>query len=66
MKNKYIVLLILLTIGMLYWFWVRPTQIRNECYKYAYSTPNLGDTEEWATATDYYYTACLRRNGLEK
>lgn len=47
-----------------YWFVIRPGQIKKECYDYAYTTPNLGDTQEWTTATNYYYEACLRRKGL--
>ena len=47
-----------------YLFFVRPGQIKKECYDYAYGTPNLGNTQEWVTATKYYYEACLRRNGL--
>jgi len=65
--NKGIVILIILSIGFIaYWFWIKPAQIRKECYQYAYGTPNNGDTNEWVTATNYYYNACLHRNGLEK
>lgn len=52
-------------LGLIYWFQLRPAQIRKECYSYAYGTPNLGDTDEWRSATNYYYDACLRRKGLE-
>ncbi len=64
MNKKYLILLALLLIVVFYWFGLRPAQIRKDCYDYAYSTPNLGDTKEWVTATDYYYTACLHRKGL--
>lgn len=60
---KFVIIAILI-IGIFYWFWVRPAQIRSECYKYAYGTPNLGNTNEWVNATEYYYNACLHRNGL--
>jgi len=67
MKDKYILLvpLFLLLAGLFYWFQIRPAQIRKDCYNYAYGTPNLGDTNEWVTATKYYYDACLSRNGLK-
>ncbi len=66
MNKKIVVLLTLSALLVVYWFILRPVQIRKDCYNSAYSTPNLGDTKEWVTATDYYYTACLHRNGLEK
>lgn len=60
-----LLLLIIALIGIaIYFFFIRPSQIKSECYQYAYNTPNLGDTDEWKKATEYYYEACLKRNGL--
>ncbi|MDO8551259.1 MAG: hypothetical protein Q7S03_01070 [bacterium] len=56
---------VIIVVGLFYWFYWRPFQIRKECYEYAHTTPNLGDTNEWKLATNYYYEACLKRNGLE-
>lgn len=65
MRNKQLLIIILVIIaGYFYWFQIRPAQIRKECHDYAYGTPNLGDTNEWVTATKYYYDACLSRKGL--
>lgn len=60
----WIIVIIGVSVFAFYWFIIRPEQIKKECYQYAYSTPNLGDTQEWNTATNYYYQACLRRSGL--
>lgn len=57
--------LVIALVGIaVYWFFIRPGQIKKECYDYAYGTPNLGDTQEWVTATKYYYEACVHRKGL--
>lgn len=66
MSNKTILIMAfaVVIVGLFYWFQIRPAQIREDCYDYAYGTPNLGDTNEWVTATGYYYDACLNRNGL--
>ncbi|MBI2012216.1 hypothetical protein HYS91_05625 [Candidatus Daviesbacteria bacterium] len=61
----WILFLIIALVGIItYLFFIKPSQIRSECYQYAYGTPNLGNTNEWKKATEYYYEACLRRNGL--
>lgn len=57
--------LLILVLGILFYqFFYKPGQIKKECYSYAYSTPNLGSTEEWIKATNYYYEACLHSKGL--
>jgi len=64
--NRHAALIIigtLIIIGI-YWFFVRPYQIKADCHEYAYGTPNLGNTTEWVKATNYYYEACLHRNRL--
>lgn len=65
-KNKKLLILgsVIVGIALLYWFVYRPEQIRKDCYKYTYGTPNNGSTAELIKATDYYYSACLHRNGL--
>lgn len=61
----WIFLVVIIIVGIaVYGFFIRPGQIKKECYDYAYGTPNLGNTQEWVTTTKYYYDACLRRNGL--
>ena len=66
-KNNYSLIyftILIVIVGLCYWFLLRPAQIRKECYDYAYGTPNNGNTVEWRTATNYYFEACMRRNGL--
>lgn len=60
----WLVVILVIFSGAIYWFMIRPGQTRNECYQYAYGTPNLGNTTEWKQATSYYYEACLHRKGL--
>ena len=62
---SWILFIVIVIVGLaIYWLLIRPGQIKKECHDYAYGTPNLGNTQEWVTATKYYYEACLRRNGL--
>lgn len=59
-----VILVIVGLIFLFYWFVMRPGQIKQECYNYAYGTPNNGNTQEWVAATKYYYEACLKSKGI--
>ena len=50
--------------GGFYWFELRPTSIRKNCYDYAYPTKNLL-LKDQQDATEAYYLKCLRENGLK-
>lgn len=65
LKYSMIFFVLLISFALFYWFQIRPSAIRKDCYEYAYGTPNLGNTDEWVKATNYYFEACLHRNGLK-
>lgn len=57
-RKSYIIKIVLVIIIILcfYLFIIRPSSIKKECYKYASTAP--------IDIFDYYYNACLHRNGL--
>lgn len=71
-KIKYIGVLfvIVLLIGLFYWYEVKPNSIKNECSEVAENkvskTKFYGFGEEAEKARDYeaYYKQCLHKNGL--
>ena len=67
-KHKIILLIILVGIGLFYWFQLRPTQIREHCFDLATKaiTKSKSDTLNSTEDYDFLYKLCLQRNGVEK
>lgn len=71
MKKFYIVLttIICLFAIQMYWFGIRPTSIKKNCYeenqksKEIISSLDISD-ERYETLVDRAYEECLRKNGL--
>ncbi len=71
MKKFYIILvtIIFLFAIQLYWFGIRPTNIKRNCYeenqesKKTISALNISD-ERYETLVDRSYEECLRKKGL--
>lgn len=63
-EYKYIILILLLVLGgCFYWFQLRPTLVKKECYKS--SQTQIGKFS-WNTQTnEYIYNECLLRYGLK-
>ena len=54
MKNNFLIILLglVLILGLFYWFQIRPTEIRKECFGEVYSeNTNL----EWAEGKEWMY-----------
>ena len=59
-KNLTLLLIVLLALGLaFYWYELRPTQVKKECYKKSINTGFKSTSE-----ADIYYKYCLRKSGL--
>jgi len=70
-KNKHLgypLLILFLVGGWFYWFQIRPSHIKKECYtssvENARKNDNLGNDKFYVTTYDAYYKRCLEKNGL--
>ena len=71
MKKFYTILIIVICLFaiQLYWFGIRPTIIKKDCYeenqksKETISALDISD-ERYETLVDRAYEECLRKNGL--
>lgn len=64
-EYKYIILIILLILGFaFYWFELRPTQIRKECFESTRGNPLL-EYEGKEELQKSYYLDCLMGKGLK-
>jgi uncharacterized protein YxeA len=64
-----LILLILILVGVFYWYEWRPSQIRKNCYNSAVENPirNPNATEsERRSELNFIYQNCLKMEGLEK
>ena len=69
-NHKFLIILALITTGVLfYWFQYRPSEIRKSCTDYAEKIANrnvdLGPEIDWKEEYDTQYKLCLRGRGLE-
>ncbi|MFA6422814.1 MAG: hypothetical protein WCV92_05465 [Candidatus Buchananbacteria bacterium] len=62
-------LLLLILVGIFYWFEWRPSQIRKNCYasaiKNPFKNPNATESER-RSELNFIYQNCLKIKGLEK
>ena len=69
MKNKIWISLLLITLGLVifYWFQIRPTQIKNYCDQVAWKETNLGNgiSKSKRELYDWKYSQCLHSQGLK-
>lgn len=63
MKNQIIIIVsvILLIAGWFYWFELRPSNIKRECYKFVKDNFERINTTE---SINLSYSMCLHKNGL--
>lgn len=69
MKILHGLIILVILLGAFYWFGLRPSQIRKECYDYANKNTrfNFYDSEsEYRTDLNFIYGNCLKIHGLEK
>ena len=77
MDKKVVLLAVIVGAVILYWFGIRPENVRKDCNKEAIeesvrtiSFEDEPDTDKREAlqykAQENYYTSCLRRNGLSK
>lgn len=72
-QYKIILIIILIGVGLFYWFQVRPSRIYSHCHKeainYAITVYPYKDEKGDRFQRDDYeakYTRCLRENGINK
>jgi hypothetical protein len=59
-KNKVIIIIALIVIGLFYWYDLRPIKIRKECLKAMGENPTFASKNQVGK-----YRACLIKKGLE-
>lgn len=62
-KNKYLVIIVLIVAGLFYWFQIRPAMARSECDTQSREYFKT-HTRAPATFYNYLYEACLHQKGL--
>jgi len=55
---------LVVAVGMFYWFAVRPSQLRKECGEWAVQSAIGGETGQTKKLIDSLYDICLKQKGL--
>ncbi len=61
-KNKIAILLVLLAVGLFYWFSLNPYLVKRSCYHRDVILNTKSSNFSWAEFNDWY-ASCLHKNG---
>ena len=69
-ENWFKIIILLVIVGLFYWYEWRPSQIKKECFEKAsdFSTEAIGkqggSVDSFDKTYDFIYKNCLRKEGL--
>jgi len=63
MNKRILILIILVIVGLFYWYEWRPSQIKKYCNQWALDKSKTSDTTYNREGYENYYARCLREKG---